>query len=138
MALTWLWRLFQRGRVSVPRARRQLEEARGELQRRFFAAAAASGKPRGLRWKACEWSAGQEIVREKQTGQLAALIGVTVAFEAIEGGDMEDLPAVGNLRNACAVFFYHKGAWHTTGKTIFNLNPDEVIERFSAHYERAP
>ena len=136
MALAWLWRLFRRDKASVPRARRQLENALAELERRFFETAAASGKPRGLRWTACEWSPEFEMVREKQTGRLAALIGVTIAFEAVEGSDMEDLPAVGNLRNACAVFFYHDGAWRTTGKAIFNLNPDEVIERFAAQYER--
>jgi hypothetical protein len=136
MALAWLWRMMRRERASIPRARKQLEERRSELETRFFETAAASGKPRGLRWKSCEWSAQMEMAREKETGRLAALIGVTIAFEAIEGGDMEDLPAVGNLRNACAVFFYHQGAWHTMGKAIFNLNPDEVIERFATQYER--
>ncbi len=136
MAWGWLKRLFGRGKVSIPRARTQLEKGRRELEQRFFDEAVASGKPRGLRWKACEWLPDVEIVREKETGLLAALIGVTIAFEAIEGGDMEDLPAVGNLRNASAVFFYHQGAWHTTGKAIFNLNPDEVITRFGEQYER--
>ncbi len=118
------------------RATQQFANDRAELEQRFFHTAAASGKLRGLRWTSCEWSPGMELAREKQTGRLAALVGVTIAFEAVEGGDMEDLPAVGNLRNACAVFFYHEGAWHTTGKTIFNLNPDEVIERFGTQYER--
>jgi hypothetical protein len=136
MALAWLRRLFGRGE-SASVARERLLAARPELERCFFEAAAASGKPRGLRWKSCEWTPGVELAREKETGKLAALIGVTIAFEAIEGGDMEDLPAVGNLRNASAVFFYHKGAWHTTGKAVFNLNPDEVLQRFSAQYERA-
>jgi hypothetical protein len=138
MAISWLRRLFGRGEVSIPHARQQLAACRRDLERRFFESAAASGKPRGLRWKACEWSLEAELAREKQTGRLAALIGVTVAFEAIAGSDMEDLPAVGNLRNASAVFFYHQGAWHTTGKAIFNLNPNEVIERFAAQYERVP
>jgi hypothetical protein len=137
MALAWLRRLFGPGVESVPEARERLLKSRADLEQQFFEAASASGKPRGLRWKSCEWSPVVELAREKQTGKLAALIGVTIAFEAIEGSDMEDLPAVGNLRNASAVFFYHKGAWHTTGKAIFNLNPDEVINRFSAQYERA-
>ena len=41
----------------------------------------------------------------------------------------------GCLRNASAVFSYHRGVWHTTGKVIFNLNPDEVIARLAAQYE---
>ena len=69
---------------------------------------------------------------------LAALAGVTIQFEAIEGGDMEGVAAVGNLRNASAVFFYHRGQWHTTGKAVFNLNPDEALTHFAAQYERLP
>jgi hypothetical protein len=48
---------------------------------------------------------------------------------------MEGLPAVGNLRNASAVFFFHRGRWHTAGKAVFNLNPDEALARFRNQYE---
>ena len=48
---------------------------------------------------------------------------------------MEGLPAVGNLRNASAVFFFDGGRWQTAGKAVFNLNPEEAIERFAAQYE---
>jgi hypothetical protein len=113
-------------------------QQRTELQGTFFQAASASGKPRGLRWKSIDWQDGVELVREKDSRRLAALIGVTIAFEAIPGSDMEGVPAVGNLRHGSAVFFYHRGAWHTTGKVIFNLMPDEVITRFAAQYERIP
>jgi hypothetical protein len=118
------------------RAREIFARQRPDLERQFFAAASASGKPRGLRWKAVEWGPAVEFARERGTGQLAALAGVTIQFEAVEGGDMEGLPAVGNLRNASAVFFYHRGAWHTTGKAVFNLNPDEALAHFGKLYER--
>ena len=111
---------------------------RPRLQEEFFAAAAASGKPRGLRWKALEWAPGAEFARERATGNLAALVGVVIQFEAVEGSDMEGLPAVGNLRNASAVFFFHRGRWRTTGKAVFNLNPDEALARFGDQYERLP
>jgi hypothetical protein len=130
----WRW-LFRRP-PSLARSRERFAQQRPELERAFVRAAASSGKPRGLRWKSVEWQPGVEFAREKQTGQLAALVGVTVAFEAIEGGDMEGLPAVGNLRNASAVFFFHDGDWHTTGKTIFNLSPEDAIAHFGALYER--
>jgi hypothetical protein len=111
---------------------------RPELEALFLQAAAATGKPRGLRWKACEWDGTVEFAREKGTGQLAALAGVTIQFEAIEGGDMEGVAAVGNLRNASAVFFYHRGHWRTTGKAVFNLNPDEALKHFASQYDRLP
>ncbi len=139
MAWSWpaFWRLFRRG-PSVERARRLFSRQRQRLELQFFQAAAASGKPRGLRWKAVDWEPGVEFARERDSGRLAALVGVTIQFEAIEGGDMEGLPAVGNLRNASAVFFFHRDCWHTVGKTVFNLNPDEALAHFKNQYERLP
>jgi hypothetical protein len=133
----WISRFF-RSTVGDFAARQAFHDHRRDLESQFFHAAAASGKPRGLRWKACEWDDRVEFVREKQTGHLAALVGVTIQFEAIEGSGMEGLPAVGNLRNASAVFFYHRGRWHTTGKAVFNLNPGEALAHFATQYERLP
>ena len=128
--------LLRRGGVPLPAARGAFAAQRAELEAAFFAAAAASGKPRGLRWKACDWEPGAEFAREIATGNLVALVGVTIQFEAVAGGDMEGLPVVGNLRNASAVFFFHDGRWRTTGKAVFNLNPDEVLAHFRYQYER--
>ena len=123
-------------RVSPEKARAEFRRQREHLEADFFRAAAASGKPRGLRWKACEWDDVVELARDKKTGQVLAFAGVTVSFEAIEGGDMEGLPAVGNLRNATAVFVHDGGRWQTAGRTLFNLNPDEAIRHFGERYER--
>lgn len=136
MPWKWLRRLFGPRSVSAREAWEQLSRQRSDLEQHFFRIAAASGKPRGLRWKSLEWEPGAELARDRQTGRLLALVGVTVAFEAVEGSDMEGLPAVGNLRNASAVFFHDRGGWQTEGKVIFNLNPDEVIAHFSGQYER--
>jgi hypothetical protein len=133
--LTWFWKLWGRG-VSPAQALEQFRRQREHLEAAFFRAAAASGKPRGLRWKGCEWDAAVELARDRQTGQLLALVGVTIAFEAIEGSDMEGLPAVGNLRNASAVFAFDRGRWVTDGRAVFNLNPDEAIRHFGTQYER--
>lgn len=137
MAWAWLRRLLGGGGDSAARAREQFAAGRAGLHGRFFEAAGSSGKPRGLVWKSLDWGPCEELARERATGRLAMLAEVTIAFEAEAGGDMEGVEAVGNLRNASAVFFYHRGGWHTTGKAIFNLNPDEVIERLAAQYERA-
>src|SRR5437660_12800857 len=121
--------------IQVERARELFFLQRERLEAKFVTAAGASGKPRGLRWKDCDFENEIELARERKTGQLVALVSVTIAFEAIEGSDMEGLPAVGNLRNASAVFYFHRGQWHTTGKAVFNLNPVEVIEHFKNQYE---
>lgn len=109
---------------------------RAELQRQFFSAAAASGKPRGLVWKSIDWGEGYELARELATRRLTVLASITIHFEAIEGGDMEGVAAVGLPRNASAVFFHHAGQWATQGKAVFNLNPDEVLAHFAGQYER--
>jgi hypothetical protein len=122
--------------VRVERARELFKLQREKLEAQFLKNASASGKPRGLRWKDIQWGDAVEFVRERKTGQMAALISVTIQFEAIEGSDMEGLPAVGNLRNASAVFFFQRGHWMSVGKAVFNMNPDEAIAHFKNQYER--
>jgi hypothetical protein len=129
------WRWLRKG-SNLPEARALFVRQREHLEAKFLAAAARSGKPRGLRWRECDWQSGAVFARERATGKLAALVGVTVRFEAIEGSDMEGLPAVGNLRHASAVFFFDRGQWHTVGRAIFNLAPDEALEHFKNQYQR--
>src|ERR1700722_6670574 len=115
------------------RLRREFERQRDGLHEDFFVAASVSGKPRGLRWKALDWAATMTepaLARDRVSGEIVALVPVTIQFEAIEGSDMEGLPAVGNLRNASAVFFWREGRWRTVGRAIFNLNPDEALTHF--------
>jgi hypothetical protein len=130
------WLFVRAFRAATSNARVAFQEHRPKLEAEFFRAAATSGKPRGLRWTACEWTPGVEFARNKTSGQLTALVGVTIQFEAIPGSDMEGLPAVGNLRNASAVFFHDRGKWRTTGRAVFNLNPDEVLSHFAGQYDR--
>jgi hypothetical protein len=122
--------------IQFERARESFQLQRERLHKRFFQAAAASGRPRGLRWKACDWEPAVEFVRDRQSNQIVAFAGVTIHFEAEEGGDMEDLPAVGLPRNASAVFSFQRGHWHTSGQAIFNKNPDEAVDHFHQQYER--
>lgn len=122
--------------VQIERARELFKLQRERLELQFLKAAAGTGKPRGLLWKDCQWDSQVEFVRDKQNGQIAALAAVTIQFEAVVGSDMEGLPAASNLRNASAVFFYHRGHWQTVGKAVFNMNPNEAVEHFKNQYER--
>jgi hypothetical protein len=135
-----LWRRLRvfGAQVNVERARELFRLQRERLEAQFEQAAAQSGKPRGLRWRDCQWGDAVEFVRERRTGQLAALVAVTIQFEAVEGSDMEGLPAVGNLRNACGVFFFQSGHWSTVGRAVFNMNPGEAAAHFSSQYEKIP
>jgi hypothetical protein len=139
LAVAAIWFRLRRHRAAAEVSKHDaFLQHRPKLEAEFFRAAATSGKPRGLRWTACEWAPGVEFARDKATGQMTALVGVTIQFEAIPGSDMEGLPAVGNLRNASAVFFHDRGAWRTAGRAVFNLNPDEVLAHFAGQYDRVP
>ena len=70
------------------------------------------------------------LARDRANGDLVGLVGVTIGFEAIEGGGMEDVEAVGNLRAATAVFTHNGREWTTQGRAVFNLEPREVVERY--------
>lgn len=133
----FLWRRLRHfgAEVQVERAREMFRLQRERLEVQFLLAAAASGKPRGLRWVECTWENPVVFARDRTTGYLAALVGVTIQFEAIPGSDMEDNPNVGNLRNASAVFFYQGGQWSTVGRAVFNMNPDEALRHFGHQYE---
>jgi hypothetical protein len=127
-ALVRPW-LFERW---VQRARRRFVRQRRDLESQFLQAASASGKPRGLAWKSCAFQDDMVLARDRANGELVGLVGVTIGFEAIAGGGMEDVEAVGNLRAATAVFTYHGRGWTTGGRAVFNLEPREVLERYGS------
>ncbi|HEV3146490.1 MAG TPA: hypothetical protein VGZ47_21565 [Gemmataceae bacterium] len=133
--LTWRW--FHRAgqEIQIGRARESFHLQRERLEQMFFQAAASSGKPRGLRWRQCEFGPTLELARDKHSGELIGLVPVTISFEAIAGSDMEGVAAVGNLRSASAVFVFRKGQWVTNGRAVMNLNPVEAIQHFHKHYE---
>lgn len=114
------------------RSMREFEPQRDDLQTLFLQAAAATGKPRGLRWKSVELAGQPLFAADAAERELVALVGATISFEAVEGGGMEDVEAVGNLRSATAVFVFRAGEWTTDGRVIFNLEPAEALARFGS------
>jgi len=125
----------RRSKLELDQRRLGFMLERESLQESYFNEAAASGKPRGLDWVNCDFEPEVTFARDRNNGQLRALVGVTIAFEATEGGDMEDVEAVGNLRAATAVFIHDGQAWSTAGRTIFNLDPVEAISHFDHELE---
>jgi hypothetical protein len=121
--------------VSITEARHAFNEQRDALHDTFFQSASATGKPRGLRWKSCDFGSGVHLARDKRTRELLAFLPVTIAFEAVAGSDMEGLAAVGNLRCATAVFIFRNRVWHTDGRAVFNLDPAETLRHFANIYD---
>lgn len=123
------------GRMVFERACQVFMQRREWLEARFLTVASNSGKPRGLEWTDCDFENDVSFARDKNTGELRALVGMTVSFEATPGGGMEDVEAVSNLRHATAVFRFHRSEWTTDGRAIFNLNPIEAIRHFGHELE---
>lgn len=113
----------------------QFRVQREQLEAKFFDLASRLGKPRDLRWLDCDWQSGVTFGRDVQTGMLTAFVAVNIRFEAVEGGDMEYVEAVGLLRDAAAVFHYQDGNWGTGGRALFNMNPADALDRLADQYE---
>lgn len=131
-AAAWsTWRR-ERQRRELAIAEAEFARRRDKLQEDFRAAGNVSGKPRGLRWKSCELVGPLVLARDRSNGKLVGLSGATIGFEAVAGGGMEDVEAVGNLRAATAIFTWSGIDWTTTGHTVFNLEPQQVLEHYHA------
>jgi hypothetical protein len=122
--------------------RRQAERAidlfrlqREQLEAKFFDLARAQGRPRDLRWLDCDWQSGVTFGRDVESGMLTAFVSVYISFEAVEGGDMEDVEAVGLLRDAAALFHFTNGCWGTGGRALFNMNSSDALQRLTDQYE---
>ena len=114
---------------------RQFDRQRQELEIEYFKLASSTGLPRGLRWLNCDWLPSRVLLRDRTTKQPNLLISINLRFEAIEGSDMEEVAAVSNVRDACAVFQMQNNAWTTSGRTLFNMNPEEARDRLAVSYE---
>jgi hypothetical protein len=129
--------LVMRREIQTARARELFRLRHEHLEALFLEKAAASGLPRGLRWVACTFDPEVVFARERSRlhRRIVALVAVTVQFEAVEGGDMEGLPAVPQPRHGSAVLTFERHEWTTAGRVLFNLTPAQVLEHFAAEYE---
>jgi len=108
------------------------------LEEQFFQKARTAGIPRGLRWVHCDWLPEKKLLQDKTTGQICLLVSINISFEAIEGGDMEDVAAVSLIRDACAVFQMTASGWQASGRTLFNMNPAEAMQKLGGSYAPYP
>jgi len=121
-----------RRRAQQAKLQKDFRLQRERLEALFVEQVMKSGKPRGLRWREPDFHNPVVFARDRKTSHLMAFVGLTVSFEAIEGGGMEDVPAVDNLRAATALFRHDGQHWQTDGRVLFNLEPAEAV----AYYER--
>jgi hypothetical protein len=111
----------------LARRQRDFRRQREQLEAKFIDRASSSGKPRGLRWSDVAFEDEVSYARDRKTGELRALVAIEVCFEAIEGGGMEEVEAVSNVRAATAEFRHDGESWQTDGRVFFNLAPKGLI-----------
>ncbi len=112
LAWGWLgWRLL-RGGPRLPSAGFRVEE----LQE-------AVTPPRGLKWQGVS-PAGPPLMHGT-----TALQPVTVSFEPLPDGGLEDVPQAREPRQAVAVYAWDGDGWRPTGKLVFNLSAADVVQR---------
>ncbi len=119
----------------LARLQRDFRRQREQLEAKFIERAAASGKPRGLRWVDVLFDDAVVYARDRKTRGLKALVAVEVSFEAIEGGGMEEVEAVSTIRAATAEFLHDGTRWRTMGRVYFNLAPKAAVKYLSAEME---
>lgn len=136
--VVWLlrgrWKRFGR-RAETQRALDRFRLEREQLEAKFFDLARTRGKPRGVRWVNCAWLDRATFARSIDDGMLTAFVGVNISFEAIEGSDMEEVEAVGMVRDASALFHFHNGHWGTGGRALFNMDPQDALQRLEGQFE---
>jgi hypothetical protein len=133
------WWMYRLGReVQAERARESFRLQKERLEELVLKAAAATGKPRGLRWVSCRFNDDFTLVRDKSTRRLAALIPVTVLFHPEPGGDMEGVPAATEPRQATAVLHFRRGQWVSDGQTLFNVTPADAIRLHARDFDSLP
>lgn len=111
----------------IARRQRDFRRQREQLEAKFIDRASSSGKPRGLRWSDVAFEDEVSYARDRKSGELRALVAIEVCFEAIEGGGMEEVEAVSNVRAATAEFHHDGESWQTDGRVFFNLAPQGLI-----------
>ena len=106
----------------------QFQRFETDLQQDFFALAAQSGKPRDLRWVSSVWLDELLIVADEESQLISAFASINIGFEAVEGGDMEDVEAVSTIRDGTAVFHFKDEGWGSAGRVVFNMPPAKAAE----------
>ena len=129
----WVWHLGWA--VQVERARELFRLQHERFEEQFLAAAAATGRPRGLTWAGCTITGDAVVVRDTATGGIVALVPVVIQFEPVAGSDMEDVPAARDPRPATAVFAFARGGkWETAGRVVFNHTPEQTVAKFAPQF----
>lgn len=89
-----------------------------------------------LRMRECDWTAEVSFGRDRGSGLITAFAGVLLFLEPDAEDELDSAANRALPRDAVAVFFYRNGAWHWSGRTLFNMNPCEALERLGNQFDQ--
>jgi hypothetical protein len=133
-----IWRPIQHcwRKAGFFKARRDFHRQRERLEAKFLQLGIANSKPDVPAWADCEFDDDVAYARSRSTGELAALVAVTITLGDFDEAAEEDLgEPPDRLRLATAVFRFDHGRWITDGRAIFNLSPTETIHFYQRELE---
>lgn len=135
--LSLLALLWHRGRIAARRtnlaeARRRFRVHRERLEAKFVQLASERLKPEAPHWTDCDFDDEVAFVRNRNTREFAALVGITIEFESANPDEAE---SGGALREGTAVFRFDRDHWDTDGLTLLNLTPREAIRFYHSALE---
>lgn len=126
----------QTRRARVRRAKTLLHRRREWLEAEFLSRGSQNGKSRSVVWEDCEFEDHVAFARDRTSGQLRALVAVTITLaSATHDPEADDVENDTTERAATAVFGFDGTTWTTDGRAIFNLNPAETIRRYGHELE---
>jgi hypothetical protein len=132
---TSAWRRRRRYRATLLLGRQLFRRRREWLEAEFLSLASVTGRPRDLVWSNCEFANDVAFARDRGTGQLRALVGITLRLDG-PGGELFPVSStVKAARVGTAVFHFDGQRWSSDGRAIFNLNPREAISRLRHEIE---
>jgi hypothetical protein len=108
------------------------------LEARFVTLASKTNAVQGFTWGECDFANDVSFARDRSSGELRALVGVTITFEPADEHELSSLGSAGcngSILAATAVFRYVGDEWLSDGRAIFNLDPGETIRRFGHELE---
>jgi hypothetical protein len=114
--------------------RRDFHRQRERLEAKFVQLGSYPTNRDTPRWMDCDFEDDVAFARNRITGELTALVGVSIEIEDLDG------PSAGSgeetsHRAATAVFRFLGNRWETDGRAIFNFTPAEAIRFYQRDLE---
>lgn len=115
-------------------ARRDFHRQRERLEAKFVQLGSYPANRDAPRWMDCDFEDDVAFARNRTTGELTALVGVSIEIEEL------DIPSARSgeetsPRAATAVFRFLGNRWDTDGRAIFNFTPTEAIRFYQRDLE---